>query len=155
MPRRRADAVVDYPGQPKVVASVATTRSVIVLTVGDGRQEHYTYPEDGRFHVTEEDPSRGRAFFAPGPPYDQLDYRRFAIVLVPEDPSQLVRDYHRSSAHTMSIPGPTGRDGILEVAVMGRHATPEIVQSLCSQGATVATFQGPRSDTTVVFRYMP
>ena len=104
MPKRRADAVVDYPGQPKVVASVATTQTKIVLTLGDGRQEHYTYPQDGRFHVTEEDGLRGRAFFAPGPPYEQLDYRRFAIVVVPADPSKLVRDYRRPLARTMSIP---------------------------------------------------
>lgn len=155
MTKRRADAVVQYPGQPKIVASVATTEAMIVLTLGDGRNEHYTYPPDGRFHLTLEDETKGKAFFAPGPPYDQLDYRRFAIITVPLDPHELVRDYLKQSANSMTIPPPAGRDGVLEVAVMGRLATLEIVQSLASQGAAVATFQGPRSDTTVVFRYLP
>jgi hypothetical protein len=72
MPKRRADAVVNYPGQAKVVASVATTKDMIVLTLGDGREEHYTYPPDGRFHLTEETGERGKAFFAPAPAYEAV-----------------------------------------------------------------------------------
>jgi len=33
-------------------------------------------------------------------------------------------------------------------------ATPEVIQQLRNDGASVQTFGGPRSDTTIVFRYL-
>jgi len=154
MAKKRTDVVVAYPGDPKVVASVSTTPKMIVLALGDGREEHYTYPQDGRFHVTLDDGS-SRSFFAPGPAYANLSYYRFALVAVPVDPTQLVRQYTAASATTMTIPPPTQREGMIEVGVMGNLATPAIVAQLSADGAILGLFQGPRSDTTIVFRYTP
>jgi hypothetical protein len=154
MAKKRTDVVVAYPNDPKIVASVATTPTMMVLALGDGREEHYTYPPDGRFHVTLNDGS-SRSFFAPGPAYANLSYYRFALVHVPVEPTELVRPYTAASATTMTLPAPTEREGMLEVGVMGQLATPAIVAQLSADGATVGLFQGPRSDTTIVFRYTP
>jgi len=152
MATKRADVVVGYPGQPKVVASVSTTPDMLILSLGDGRQEHYTYPPDGHFHITTNDGS-SRSFFAPGPAYAELDYHRFAIITVPVDSKEIVRAYKPKNASVMTIAAPVEREGILEVGVMGQMVTPSILAELQSDGATVASFQGPRSGTTIVFRY--
>ena len=73
MPKHRADAVVTYPGKPMVVVSVATTPSKIVLSFGDGREWHGTYPADGRFHLTE-DASSSHSFLEPGPSLSDISY---------------------------------------------------------------------------------
>ena len=91
MAKKRADAVVNFPNQPMVVASVATTKSKLVLLLGDGREEHYTYPPDGRFHITPEEGTSGRSFFAPGPAYENLSYHPLALAVVQTDPSELAR----------------------------------------------------------------
>jgi len=153
MTKRRAEAIVEFPGQAAVVASVATMKNVIVLSLGDGRREHYTYPADGRFHITPDAPNSAHSFFAPGPPLDDLDYRRLAIVAVPIDPSELARPYKPSLAQTLTLPPPTDREGILEVGILGRKVTPPMKESLEADGAILGFFQGPRSDTTIVFRY--
>src|SRR5215470_7137129 len=98
MPKTRAAAVVDYPNQPMTVASVATTKNMIILSLGDGRNEHYTYPPDGNFHVTPEAGGSGRSFFEPGPAYNNLSYHPIARVTVPTDPAELTRRYTSSSA---------------------------------------------------------
>ena len=67
MPKKRVDAVVGYPDQPMVVTSVATTNTLIVLSIGDGRKEHYTYPPDGRFHITPEDGGSESSLLRAGP----------------------------------------------------------------------------------------
>jgi hypothetical protein len=155
MPKKRAAfAVVTYPGQPMVVASVATTKDMFILALGDGREEHYTYPPDGRFHITPEDQSSGRSFFAPGPAYADLSYYRIAIVAVPTDPAELARPY-RGAGQMMTIAAPVAREGVLEVGILGQKATPAVTTQLQSDGALVGLFQGPRSDTTLVFRYTP
>ena len=154
MAKKRTDVVVAYPGGPKVVASVSTTPKMIVLALGDGREEHYTYPPDGRFHMTLNDGS-SRSFFAPGPAFANLSYYRFALVPVPLDPVDIVRQYTAASSTTMTIRPPSRREGVLEVGVMGNLVTPAIVAQLSADGATVGLFQGPRSDTTIVFRYTP
>jgi len=152
--KKRADAVVNYPGQQKVVASVATTKDMLVLTLGDERPEHYTYPPSGDFHVTMNDAS-SRSFFAPGPAFPNLDYYRFALVAVPVDPTELVRPYKAKNRAVMMIPPPVAREGMLEIGVMGQLVTPPILVALQADGALVATFSGPRSGTTVVYRYTP
>jgi len=154
MPKKRADAVIAYPTIPMIVASVATTESMIILSLGDGRKAHYTYPPDGRFHITPEEGTSNRSFFEPGPAYTDLNYYPMALVPVPVDQSGLRRPYHTSSAQSMTIPAPTSRDGRLEIGILGQQATREILESLGSQGARVALFQGPRSDTTIVFRHL-
>src|SRR5439155_23526822 len=152
--KNRASAVINYPGQQKVVASVATTASMMVFSPRDGREEHYTYPPDGRFHFTSHEDS-SRSFFAPGPPFANLSYYRFALVTVPMDPSEIVRAYNPASDQTMTISAPRTRDGMLEVGVLGQQATATVVEQLKSDGALLGMFQGPRSDTTIVFRYLP
>ena len=128
---------------------------MMVLSLGDGREEHYTYPADGRFHITPEAGTSGRSFFAPGPAYDNLSYHRLALVVVPTDPSELVRPYHSASKKVMTTPPPIDRDGMLEVGVLGQLATPAVIQQLEADGASLGLFRGPRSDTTIVFRYLP
>jgi hypothetical protein len=48
---------------------------------------------------------------------------------------------------------PSSRAGILEIGILGQQATASVRQTLESQGAQV--YQGPRSDTTIVLRYVP
>ncbi len=136
-----------------IVASVATTPNLLVLSLGDGRPEHYTYPPNGRFHMTPEDGTTTHSFFAPGPRFDSLEYHRLAIVPVPLDPTELARPYKSSPGQGDFFPAPTTREGILEVAILGQVATPAVQASLSSDGALLKLFQGPRSDTTIVFRY--
>lgn len=155
MSGRKAIAVVDYPGVPKIAASVATTSTMIVLALGDGREEHYTYPSDGRFHITTHDEPSIRSFFAPGPRLIDAGWHRIALVTVPEDHTELVREYRPSSGRSMTLPPPTGHDGSLEIGVLGQRATPEIVAALQGPGLLVETFQGPTSGTTIAFRYHP
>ncbi|MGA2384447.1 MAG: hypothetical protein ABSD56_02165 [Bryobacteraceae bacterium] len=153
MPKHRADAVVTYPGKPMVVVSVATTPSKIVLSFGDGREWHGTYPADGRFHLTE-DASSSHSFLEPGPSLSDISYVHVVSVPVPMDPSQLVREFRSSSGNTLLISPPTEREGQVEVGILGQRATPEIMQSLAGPGSA-AFFQGPRSDTTIVLRHIP
>lgn len=154
MAKKRADVVVAYPNDPKVVASVSTTPKMMVLSLGDGREEHYTYPLDGRFHVTTNDDS-SRSFFAPGPAYSNLSYHRYALVAVPVDSADLRRPYRRASNASMTLAPPTERDGMLEVGVLGQLATPEVITQLREGGATIGLFPGPTSNTTIVLRYTP
>lgn len=155
MSNRRAEVVVGYPGQPMIVASVATTPSMVVVSLGEGREEHLTYPPDGRFHLTPHNRASARSYFEPGPAYEGLSYHPLARVDVPTDPTQLARPYRSSpSRASMSIPAPTARAGVLEVGILGQQATPAVVQALRADGATVQCFEGPRSDTTVVFRHL-
>ena len=152
---RKALAIVDYPGHPKVVASVSTTKSKVVLALGDGSEEHYTYPLDGRFHITTHETPSVRSFFAPGPPLLEAEWHRIASIAVPEDHEQLKRDFKASSHESVTLPPPTGHEGILEVGILGKRATPEILQALRGPGLIVGTFQGPTSGSTVAFRYHP
>jgi hypothetical protein len=48
---------------------------------------------------------------------------------------------------------PSSRAGILEIGILGQQATASVRQTLESQGAQV--YRGPRSDTTIVLRYVP
>jgi len=93
MAKKKVEAVVAYPDRSCIVASVATTKTLIVLSLGDRREEHYTYPPDGRFHITPDAASSAHSFFAPGPSFDHLDYRRLTIVPVPLDHTELARTY--------------------------------------------------------------
>ncbi|SRR6266508_2303911 len=75
MRNRDATAVVAYPTQSMIIASVATTQNLIVISYGDGRKEHGTYPPNGRFHVTFEGERDSRhSFVTPGPAYSELTY---------------------------------------------------------------------------------
>lgn len=151
MRNRNAVAVVAYPTQPMIIASVATTANTIVLAHGDGRQEHGTYPASGHFHVTFDDGRDSRhSFVAAGPAYSDLTYYPLARIDVPADPAGLTRPYS-GSGQTMTI----APRGTLEIGVLGQHATADVMQQLRSDGAAVQTFGGPRSDTTIVFRYLP
>ena len=49
MPKKRADAVLNFSNQPMVVASVGTMKSTIILSLGDGREERFTYLPMGDF----------------------------------------------------------------------------------------------------------
>src|SRR5262245_31088073 len=127
---RKAYAVVEFPDQQLVAASVSTTRSMIVLTLGDGREEHYTYPADGQFHITSHNTPSIHSFFAPGPSFDDLSYHRLSLITVPADANELARPYTASIPPLMTIPAPTERDGVLEVGILGRKSSPELVASL-------------------------
>jgi len=153
MAKKRVEAVISYPERSCIAASVATTKTMIVLALGDGREEHYTYPPDGKFHITPDARGSAHSFFAPGPSFDELDYRRLAIVAVPLDHTELVRTHQPSPAQSMTLPAPTTREGILEIGILGKHADPQLRQSLESDDAILGLFQGPRSDTTIVLRY--
>ena len=50
---------------------------------------------------------------------------------------------------------PSSRAGILEIGILGQQATASVRQTLESQGTQVGLYQGPRSDTTIVLRYVP
>jgi len=150
MRNRDATAVVAYPTQSMIIASVATTQNLIVISYGDGRTEHGAYPPNGRFHVTFEGERDSRhSFVTPGPAYSELTYYPLARVDVPPDPTGFTRPYG-GSGQTMTIEP----RGTLEISVLGRRATPEVIQQLRNDGASVQTFGGPRSDTTIVFRYL-
>lgn len=149
-------AVVDFPGDRKVVASVSTTSSKIILALGDGRKEHYTYPPDGRFHVTtEQGDHSARSFYAPGPSFDALCYYRFALVAVPMTPAALTRAYTIAAKPAMSIAPPHTQEGMLEVGIVGQKASSDVFKSLSKDGCSVVLVGGPRSDTTIFFRYNP
>src|SRR6266540_1205970 len=103
MRNRDATAVVAYPTQSMIIASVATTQNLIVISYGDGRKEHGTYPPNGRFHVTFEGERDSRhSFVTPGPVYSELTYYPLARVDVPPDPPGLTRPYG-GSGQTMTI----------------------------------------------------
>ena len=155
MAKKRASAVVAFPNDPKIIASVATTPRMIILSFGDGREEHWTYPPDGRFHVTPHDPSSSRSYIEPGPAYEDLAYHPLDRVRVPHEPSQISRNYRASRDEIMTIPPPRESSGTLEVGILGQQATSEVVESLHADTASVNLFPGPRSDTTIVFRYLP
>jgi hypothetical protein len=151
---RKAEAIVVYPRLPVVVASVATTgKGMFVLALGDGRDEHYTYPTDGRFHATIHGTPSLHSALVPGSSFDDLAYQELARIKVPVDPHGLVRKYHPSTRPSMTITAPRQRDGILAVGIAGREMTDQVLSDLSAEGAYVAFFQGPRSDTTIVFRY--
>jgi len=126
---------------------------MFVLALGDGRDEHYTYPLDGRFHATIHGTPSFHSALTPGPSFDELAYQELARIKVPVDPSGLVRKYHPSTRPSMTIAAPRQRDGILEVGIAGREITDRALAALNAEGAHVAFFRGPRSDTTIVFRY--
>ena len=72
---------------------------------------------------------------------------------MPHEPSQISREY-QTSRDEMTIPPPRESSGTLEVGILGQQATSDVVQSLRADDAAVDFFQGPRSDTTIVFRYL-
>ena len=154
MAKRRVEAVVDYQPDAMVVASVATTKSMIVLSRPDAPDEHYTYPPDGRFHVTAHDAESSRSFCEAGPAYSAMTYFPLARIEVPSRPPAGARQSHPSSAESMTMTPPTGRAGILEIGILGQQATTSVRQTLESQGAQVGLYQGPRSDTTILLRYV-
>jgi hypothetical protein len=155
MAKKRVEAVVDYQPDAMVLASVATTESMIVLSRPDAPDEHYTYPPDGRFHVTAHDPQSSRSFFAPGPAYSNMTYFPLARIEVPSGPPAGGRQYRPSSAQSMTMTPSSDRPGILEIGILGQQAPAAVRQSLESQGAQVGLYQGPRSDTTIVLRFLP
>jgi hypothetical protein len=154
MAKKRAEVVVKYPQCTKIVASVATTKSMIIVTHGDGRQEHSTYPPDGRFHVTPHHSDSARSFLDAGPAYSDLTYFPLAKIEVPVVPNSLVRDYRPSSAQSMTLSSPVTASGDLEVGILGRRATPSDQISLAGSNVQIGMFPGPRSDTTIVIRYL-
>jgi hypothetical protein len=126
---------------------------MIIVTHGDGREEHYTYPADGRFHVTPHGPDSLRSFLAPGPAYSDVTYHPLARIEVPVRPDLLARPYRSSSAQSMTIPCPTETAGVLEIGILGGAATHSDQGALAASKALVRSFAGPRSDTTIVCRY--
>lgn len=146
---KQVDVIADYAGRQMAVASVSTTKQMFVIRLSDGRQEHYTYPPDGHFHLTPHDQSSARSSCAKGPTYDALSYHPLMSVPVPSTASALTRPYRASSALSMTVqPG-----GVLEIGILGQHATAAMMQSLGGGGKVVEQFPGPRSDTTLVLRY--
>ena len=143
-----------YADQPRIVASVSTTSSVLVIALGDGEEVHYTYPPDGRFHVTPNAQPSVHSFLNPGPAYESLSYHPLVAVNIPTNPALLTRPSNTPSVNTMTIQPPAQRDGRLEIGVLGQKATDVVIQQLQNSAASVRLFQGPRSDTTIVFRYV-
>lgn len=150
--RKRAAAVVAFPEGPKVVASVSTTTQMIVVTLANATDRHFTYPPDGRFHVTPHGPDSARSFLKPAPAFQDLDYHPLAEISVPISGAEVERRY-RSSNNEWRIDPPQGRPGVLEIGVLGQRASEDALGLLGEGGADVGLFGGPRSDTTIVFRY--